>query len=333
MHSFDLGSANLPSGGAALYVKATGKASIRNVMAAPLAYRAGDKNPTATLNVSMPSDLTVATSVSASDADGSIASTSIDFGDGTVLQGPSATHKYAKPGRYIVTATATDNQGASGVAVTAVEAKAVASGVTIFTPSNSATVNWPTMLTASANSGAPIKRMNVLIEGQPSYAVAGGVLNAALKVFTGSHTVTVQAIDASGATSQASVNVVAEPGDLPPAAKITVRTLANAAPHTVLACGATSSDPDGYILTWHWRFSDGAEAFTPAAVHTFGGAGSYSVTLGVMDQYGATNSQTQSFSADAAAVTLHEAPSSTPAGFMAQPAVNAPRTPEPLRRP
>jgi PKD repeat protein len=290
-HSFDLSSSNLSS--ASLYVKATGKPSIRNVMSAPIVFHAGDTPPPVTLNVSQPSDLTINASLNA----GSPASATIDFGDGTVMNGASATHKYATPGLYIVTATAFDSAGASAVAVTAVEAKATAPGVTIFSPGNAATVNWPTTLIASANSSAPIARMNVYIDGQVAYAAIGGVINAHLKVFTGSRQIAVEAIDSMGTSQRASVNVVAEPGDLAPNAVISVRPLSG---NTVLACSAGSHDPDGFLLTRHYKFSDGADFFTPAAVHTLSSPGTYSVGLTVMDQFGATGSASQSFSTSSA---------------------------------
>jgi PKD domain-containing protein len=321
-HSFDLSSSQLTS--ASLYVKATGKPSIRNVMSAPVAYRSGDTPPAVTLNVSQPSDLTINAGLNA----GGAASSTIDFGDGTIMNGPNAAHKYTTPGRYIVTATAVDKAGASAVAVTAVEAKATASGVTIYTPANSATVNWPTTLTASANSGAPLTRMNVYIDGQLAYAANGGVINTSLKVFTGARQIAVEAVDASGAAQRSSVNVVAEPGDLSPSAVLSVRTLSA---NTVLACSAGSRDPDGFILTRHFKFSDGAEFFTPAAVHTFANPGTFSVGLTVMDQFGAIGSASQNFStssnsAQQATGTLQL---STPLASTESPKGK----PEPIRRP
>ena len=53
---------------------------------------------------------------------GSIASTSIDFGDGTVVSGASATHVYSTAGTFHVKATVTDNVGAQGTAQTSVTA-------------------------------------------------------------------------------------------------------------------------------------------------------------------------------------------------------------------
>ncbi len=58
--------------------------------------------------------LTVTASTEAStDPDGTIASSRIDFGDGTVSNSRSASHTYIGAGGFIVTATVTDNSGAS----------------------------------------------------------------------------------------------------------------------------------------------------------------------------------------------------------------------------
>jgi hypothetical protein len=206
-----------------------------------------------------------------------------------------ATHQYAQVGDFTVTATVVNNRGASAVAATRVEAKAAAPGVTILSPSHSASVNWPTPIVASANSGSPITRMNVQIDGAPSFATDRGAVNSNLKVFVGTHHIVVQATDANGATSQAAVDVVGEPGDLPPTAVATVAPLPKVSANTVLACFAGSRDPDGFILAYKSMFSDGTQFFTPAAVHTLAAPGTYSVTINVVDQFGAPASHTETF--------------------------------------
>jgi PKD repeat protein len=297
-HSFDFSKSNVPSE-VSFFVKAVGKPSIRNFMSAPVAFRANDQAPSASLSVAQAGDLAVHVTLNTS---GAVASTQIDFGDGTVVAGPTATHKYANAGEFVVTGTAVDKAGASAVAATRVEAKAAAPGVTILTPGNSATVNWPTLFVATANSGAPIARMNVLMDGQPIFATDRGVVNTTVKIMTGSHQITVEAVDAAGATSQASISVVAEPDDAPPVPVITMRQLSDT---TVLACGAQSHDPDGFVNMYHWQFSDGATFGTPAAVHTFAAPGSFSVTLTVTDQFGASAS-TSTSGATSAVATAQE---------------------------
>jgi PKD repeat protein len=54
------------------------------------------------------------------DPDGTIVGYHWDFGDGTTASGPTARHTFTSPGRWIVSLTVTDDQGASHVAVDAV---------------------------------------------------------------------------------------------------------------------------------------------------------------------------------------------------------------------
>lgn len=327
-HSLNLSGFSLPSP-VSLFVKAVGQPSIRNVMSAPVAFKAGDAPPNAMLNVSLTADLTVSASTAgSSDPDGSIAQTTIDFGDGTVVQGATATHKYAAPGNFTVTATVIDNGGTSAVAAIRIEARAAAGGVTILSPSNSATVNWPTQIVASANSGNPITRMTVLIDGQPAFTDTHGVINSALKVFVGTHHVTVQATDSAGAVSQAAVDVTGEPGNLPPAATLTITALPT--PHTVLACSVGSHDPDGFILQYKTQFSDGATFFTPAAVHTLPGPGNFSAMVNVIDQFGAPASATQGFAASATASAVNGAAQAQAEGTKR---TQTRPQPEPIRQP
>src|SRR5262249_54691595 len=161
---------------------------------------------------------TASTSVSG----GNAAKTTIDFGDGTVVNGASASHTYNAVGSYLITATVYDSAGASSVDVQQVSAKSSSNGVAIYSPGNNSKVNWPTPIVASANSGTPVAAMQVLVDGVIAYATHGDTINTNIKIFTGSHQVTVQSLDSSGnATGSASFNVAAEPNDAPPVANIT----------------------------------------------------------------------------------------------------------------
>ncbi len=53
--------------------------------------------------------------------------------------------------------------------------------------------------------------------------------------------------------------------------------------------GSTSSDPDGTIVSFDWDFGDGNTAVGEAASNTYASAGTYTVTLTVTDDEGATN--------------------------------------------
>ena len=294
-HTYDLGQLNLPTATYSVFIKATGKPSMQNKMSPAMAYHPGDQPPGVQLKISQTGPLVYTASVAGSS--GNIANSQIDFGDGTVLSGPSASHTYTSVGSYLVTASVYDAAGASSVAVQPVSAKPSSSGVTIATPGNGSTVNWPTTLQASGNSGTPISAMRVLIDGQEAYAADGDTLNTALKVNTGSHQLTVQSLDAAGnTTGSGSLNVVAEPGDAPPVAKITLTPMTSISPTTVLGCTAASTDPDGFVNSYQLQFSDGSQFTTPSALETFPAPGTYKATATVMDQFGATNTTSTTFS-------------------------------------
>lgn len=61
---------------------------------------------------------------------------------------------------------------------------------------------------------------------------------------------------------------------------------------TLLVCtfdGTGSSDPDGSVVAYAWSFGDGATANGATATHAYGAAGTYTVTLVVTDDDGATD--------------------------------------------
>ncbi len=295
-HSLDLSPYNLSSGPFTIYVKATGRPSIQNKVSPAIVYRAGDQPPKVNLSVSQTTPLAVTVSTSgSSDPDGTIASSTINFGDGTSMPGPTATHTYTTPGSYDIAATVTDNAGASAVAVQRVSAKSPAPGVTIFSPTQSAVVNWPMPnFTATANSGNPIKQMNVLLDGTQIYAIDQDVVNTPLKIYSGNHQVQFQAVDTAGATSTAAVSITAEPGDPAPTPVIQVTHLPELGANSVLLCGANWQAPNRFVNAYKWTFSDGsAPAFTPAVVHTFPSVGTFSVTQDVINEFGTPGSVTQ----------------------------------------
>jgi PKD repeat protein len=85
----------------------------------------------------------VFSSAGSSDPDGSIASYSWNFGDGSALSGSaSPTHIYQNPGNYTAVLTVTDNRGATGTAQTA-----------IVVSVNPNALNAPSALTAAGGNG------------------------------------------------------------------------------------------------------------------------------------------------------------------------------------
>src|SRR5262249_56526900 len=120
------------------------------------------------------------------------------------------------------------------------------------------------------NAGSALSVWGLMIDARQASAAAGDTLNTALKSDTGTHQLTVQSLDGAGNfTASGSLNVVAEPGDIPPVAKVTLKPLTGISPTTFLGCAATSDDADGFVSSYRLQFSDGSKFTTPAAVETF----------------------------------------------------------------
>jgi PKD repeat protein len=176
--------------------------------------RVYDQNlpPVAKLSVTPASGtLAVSASTSASyDPDGSVASTSINFGDGATAAGPTASHTYATSGTYTVTATATDNLGthsSTSQSVTVGGAPVVQSGVTVMTPTATQTVSTDMHVVASATSAYPITAMRIYVDNVSDYAANSNSIDTYVQVSPGTHNVTVQAWDSTGAIFKNTQNV------------------------------------------------------------------------------------------------------------------------------
>jgi PKD repeat protein len=96
--------------------------------------------------------------------------------------------------------------------------------------------------------------------------------------------VTLTVTDSGGATGAVTKSVTLNPLNVPPTAGFTFGC-------TGLGCsfnGAASADSDGAIASYSWAFGDGATASGVTAAHTYGHSGSYSASLTVTDDRGAS---------------------------------------------
>jgi len=85
-----------------------------------------------------------------------------------------------------------------------------------------------------------------------------------------------------------------------PTAAFTTTPSSGAAPLAVQLDASGSSDRDGSVTTYSWDFGDGSAKGSGSTIsHTFSAAGTYTVTLSVADNVGATGSTTRVVSASA----------------------------------
>ena len=110
----------------------------------------------------------------------------------------------------------------------------------------------------------------------------------------GSFTVRLTVTDNAGQTDSAEqvISVTGADGNLPPTASFTASPSEGEAPLTVTFDASGSSDPDGAIVSYAWDFGNGETATGLTANHTFDSAGTFTVTLSVTDDGGATATDT-----------------------------------------
>ena len=109
----------------------------------------------------------------------------------------------------------------------------------------------------------------------------------------GTYTVTLTVTDDGGASDSVSLGVTvgtAQPGNQSPTAAFTFTPSAPVAGSLVSFDASASADPDGTIVQYAWTFGDGSTGSGATASHTYGTTGTYTVTLTVIDDDGASDS-------------------------------------------
>jgi PKD repeat protein len=105
----------------------------------------------------------------------------------------------------------------------------------------------------------------------------------------GRYDVRLRVMDDDGATDTRTrtVEVQAPASNKPPSAEFEVHC-------SGLTCSFIdkSKDDDGFIVSWHWIFGDGATSTERNPVHTYAARGDYDVILTVTDNFGAAKSKT-----------------------------------------
>ncbi len=257
----------------------------------PLNITVADQPPTAMLSVT-PATGTAPVTVNAStlgstDADGTIASSSIDFGDGTAAAAATATHVYSTPGTYTVRGTVTDNGGATATASATVTVAAPAFTINPLSPANGATIASPVHFSATTTSYTTVTLIRIYVDNIDVHDTATASLDTTLTLSPGPHSVVLQAWNQGGQIAKASLNISV--ANVPPVAALSVTPTSGTAPLAVSASAAASTDSDGTITTYAIDFGDGTVTYAKTATHTYANPGIYTVTAKVTDNYGASS--------------------------------------------
>jgi PKD repeat protein len=254
---------------------------LAQVLALKPASGTTDQPPVAAFSSSC-SGLTCTFTNSSSDPDGTIASSSWTFGDGGTSTAQNPSHTYAAGGTYTVNLTVTDNSGSTN---------SVSHTVTVTAPNQppvaafSSTCSGDTCTftnTSSDPDGSIASNSWTFGDGGTSTTQSPSHTYAA----AGTYTVTLTVTDNQGATNSVSHSVTV---NRPP-------TAAFSSSCSGLSCSFTSSssDPDGSITAYSWTFGDGGTSTAQNPSHAYGAGGTYTVTLKVTDNSGATTSVSHS---------------------------------------
>jgi PKD repeat protein len=216
-----------------------------------------------------------------------------NFGDGISSKVKDTTHTYVSAGTYTATLTVIDADLAEGKATVKIT---VAGGG-----------NQRPVASVSANPMSGTAPLQVGFSGSgsdpdgtiASYAWAfgdGGTSTQQVTTHTyqsaGTYTATLTVTDNGGATGSASVQIaVSGTANQPPRASASASPTSGPAPLAVAFTGS-GTDPDGTIASYAWTFGDGGTSTLQSPSHTYQSVGSYTATLTVTDNGGATGSAT-----------------------------------------
>jgi PKD repeat protein len=108
----------------------------------------------------------------------------------------------------------------------------------------------------------------------------------------GNYTATLTVTDNSGLTGTASVAIQVQGLNAAPVARATASPTSGTATLPVTFDGTTSTDADGSIVSYQWNFGDGTTGSDAVVQHTYQSAGTYTATLTVTDNAGASANTT-----------------------------------------
>lgn len=218
-----------------------------------------------------------------------------DFGDGQSGSGENFDHTFVSAGNYTVTLQVTDDLGATDNETIQ---------IVVTTPSP---INTPPTAIVSSSTGVGEAPLTVQFDGSGSTDSDGTIVSYRWDMGEGTvlsgpqisyaytsagiFDATLLVTDNGGMTDSISTPVIVSPAsieNITPMAIISADTSQGIAPLAVFFDGGQSSDPDGTISRYIWNFGDGTTSSSISASHTYTQPATYTVTLDVIDNMGAS---------------------------------------------
>ena len=222
----------------------------------------------------------------------------------TIAPSGSVTFTNLTPGSHTVTLSGVAaNCTVTGGGSRTVTVTSGGTATTAFSVSCSATTGNLMVTTTTSGSSQEPDGYTATLDGGSSQAIGTSASVTFSGLAPGSHTVVLSGVAtnctvASGTSRTASVVAggtasasFAVTCTTPPPPPNQPPTAAFSSSCTGLTCGftSTSSDPDGSISSYSWTFGDGGTATSQNPSHTYAAGGTYTVTLTVTDNQGATD--------------------------------------------
>jgi len=214
-----------------------------------------------------------------------------DFGDGEMATGNSVSHTYADDGVYVVTLIITNNLGAMDI-------HTIILTVLNSPPTASAGADQSAIedqLVTLSGSGTDLGGGTLVYSwdlGDGSTAEGASVAHAYKSA--GTYTATLTVTDDDGATGTDTCTVTVT--NVAPTAAFSVdHTTDEGEVITFSASATTDTASDLPLLTYAWTFGDGATGSGVTVQHAYADDGSYTATLSVKDDNGATSTATMTF--------------------------------------
>jgi PKD repeat protein len=280
----------------------------------------GGNNPPAASFTSSCTDLDCDFTDTSSDSDGTVHEWWWTFGDGGTSTAQSPSHSYGSAGTYTVELTVTDDDGDSDTTSAEVTVTEPGGGTTMHVGDLDAGSidtgrRWQGVVTVTVHDDTEAPVGGAEVTGLWSSARSGTgscttdatgscditssqVRDSTVSVDFTMTTVTHGSLsyaagdnhDVDGDSDGTTIVVPQEAGgNQSPTASFTVSCTGSSCDFD----GSGSSDPDGTIAGYDWDFGDGGSDTGATPTHVYGADGSYTVTLTVTDDEGATGSTSQ----------------------------------------